>query len=247
MLHQTKLLCTILLVSLFTACHRPLHVSNTTGQVLLVDSTYKAVQDTQYLQSLAPIKEDLEKQLGAPIGYAPEALTVNRPECTMLNWACDALLAIAQKQCPNPVDMAVVNIGSMRCEWAAGEITFRNVFELMPFDNELVVLTLTGEEIHRLCEIVATNNGEGMAGLRLKARNGKVLQVEINGKSLEKDKTYTVATSDYLSQGNDGMLPLKNYIKYWNSEEKIRDLYIEYIKQVKVVQAKVDGRMDIQM
>ena len=247
MLHQTKLLCTILCILLFTACHRPLHVSKTTGQVLLVDSTYKAVQDTQYLQSLAPIKEDLEKQLGAPIGYAPEALTVNRPECTMLNWACDALLAIAQKQCPNPVDMAVVNIGSMRCEWAAGEITFRNVFELMPFDNELVVLTLTGEEIHRLCEIVATNNGEGMAGLRLKARNGKVLQVEINGKSLEKDKTYTVATSDYLSQGNDGMLPLKNYIKYWNSEEKIRDLYIEYIKQVKVVQAKVDGRMDIQM
>ena len=247
MLHHTKLLFAILLVSLFTACHRPLHVSKTTGQVLLVDSTYKAVQDTQYLQSLAPIKEDLEKQLGAPIGYAPEALTVNRPECTMLNWACDALLAIAQKQCPNPVDMAVVNIGSMRCEWAAGEITFRNVFELMPFDNELVVLTLTGEEIHRLCEIVATNNGEGMAGLRLKARNGKVLQVEINGKSLEKDKTYTVATSDYLSQGNDGMLPLKNHIQCWNSEEKIRDLYIEYIKQVKVVQAKVDGRMDIRL
>ena len=245
MLHHTKLLRTILLVSLFTACHRPLHVSKTTGQVLLVDSTYNAMQDTQYLQSLAPIKEDLEKQLGAPIGYAPEALTVNRPECTMLNWACDALLAIAQKHCPNPVDMAVVNIGSMRCEWAAGEITFRNVFELMPFDNELVVLTLTGEEIHRLCEIVATNNGEGMAGLRLKARNGKVLQVEINGKSLEKDKTYTVATSDYLSQGNDGMLPLKNHIQCWNSEEKIRDLYIEYIKQVKVVEAKVDGRMDV--
>ena len=247
MLHQTKLLCTILCILLFTACHRPLHVSKTTGQVLLVDSTYKAVQDTQHLQSLAPIKEDLEKQLGAPIGYAPEALTVNRPECTMLNWACDALLAIAQQQYHSPVDMAVVNIGSMRCEWAEGEITFRNVFELMPFDNELVVLTITGEEILRLCEIFATNNGEGVAGLRLKARNGKVLQVEINAKSLEKDKTYTVATSDYLSQGNDGMLPLKNYIKYWNSEEKIRDLYIEYIKQVKVVQAKVDGRMDIQM
>ena len=247
MLHQTKLLCTILFVSLFTACHRPLHVSKTTGQVLLVDSTYKAVQDTQYLQSLAPIKEDLEKQLGAPIGYAPEALQVYQPECPLLNWASDALLAIARQKCPEPVDVAVVNIGGMRCEWAAGDITFRNVFELMPFDNELVVLTLTGEEILRLCEIFAINNGEGVAGLRLKARNAKLLEVTINGNPIKKDKTYTVATSDYLSQGNDGMLPLKNHTHCWNSEEKIRDLYIEYIKQVKVVQAKVDGRMDIQM
>ena len=247
MLHHTKLFYTILLLLLFTACHRPLHVSKTTGQVLLVDSTYNAVQDTQYLQSLAPIKVDLENQLGTAIGYAPEALTVDRPECTMLNWACDALLAIAQQQYHSPVDMAVVNIGSMRCEWAAGEITFRNVFELMPFDNELVVLTLTGEEILRLCEIFAINNGEGVAGLQLKARNAKLLEVTVNGNPIKKDKTYTVATSDYLSQGNDGMTPLANYKDYWSSEEKIRDLYIEYIKQVKTVQAKVDGRMDIQM
>ena len=77
----------------------------------------------------------------------------------------------------------------------------------------------------------------------------KVMQQEavvtINGKAIEMDKTYTVATSDYLSQGNDGMLPLKNYIRCWNSEEKIRDLYIDYIKKVKIVEAKVDGRMSV--
>ena len=251
MLHQAKLLCTILFVSLFTACHRPLHVSKTTGQVLLVDSTYKAVQDTQYLQSLAPIKEDLEKQLGAPIGYAPEALRVYQPECPLLNWASDALLAIARQKCPDPVDVAVVNIRGMRCEWAAGDITFRNVFELMPFDNMLVVLTLKGSDLQQLCEIFAYSGGQGVAGMRIKAVGDRVMQqdalVTINGNPIEMDKTYTVATSDYLSQGNDGMLPLKNYIKYWNSEEKIRDLYIEYIKQVKVVQAKVDGRMDIRL
>lgn len=251
MLHHTKLLCTILLVSLFTACHRPLHVSKTTGQVLLVDSTYNAVQDTQYLQSLAPIKEDLEKQLGAPIGYAPEALRVYQPECPLLNWASDALLAIARQKCPEPVDVAVVNIGGMRCEWAAGDIAFRNVFELMPFDNMLVVLTLKGSDLQQLCEIFAYSGGQGVAGMRIKAIGDRVMQqdalVTINGNPIEMDKTYTVATSDYLSQGNDGMLPLKNHIQCWNSEEKIRDLYIEYIKQVKVVEAKVDGRMDIRL
>mgnify|MGYP003294623894 CR=1 FL=1 len=251
MLHHTKLFYTFLLISLFTACHRPLQVSKVTGQILLVDSTYNTVQDTQYLQSLAPIKADLEAQLGAPIGYAPEEMRVYQPECPMLNWASDALLAIAQDLYPEPVDVAVVNIGGMRCDWAAGDITVRNVFELMPFDNMLVVLTLKGSDLQQLGKIFAYSGGQGVAGMRVKAIGDRVMQqdalVTINGKPIEMDKTYTVATSDYLSQGNDGMLPLKNHIQCWNSEEKIRDLYIEYIKQVKVVQAKVDGRMDIQM
>ena len=119
----------------------------------------------------------------------------------------------------------------------------------MPFDNMLVVLTLKGSDLQQLGEIFAYSGGQGIAGMRIKAVGDKVMQqdalVTINGKAIEMDKTYTVATSDYLSQGNDGMLPLKNHIQCWNSEEKIRDLYIEYIKQVKVVEARVDGRMDV--
>ena len=158
---------------------------------------------------------------------------------------------MARQKSPEHVDVAVVNIGGMRCNWGAGDITFRHVFELMPFDNMLVVLTLKGSDLQQLCEIFAYSGGQGIAGMRIKAFGDKVMQqdalVTIGGKPIEMDKTYTVATSDYLSQGNDGMVPLKNYVEMWNSEEKIRDLYIEYIEQVKTVEAKVDGRMDITM
>jgi 2',3'-cyclic-nucleotide 2'-phosphodiesterase (5'-nucleotidase family) len=215
----------------------------------MIDSCLDAIQDSTYLLDLAPVKANMEHELNIPIGYAPEALPVYAPECPMLNWASDALLAIARERCPEPVDVAVVNIGGMRCEWAAGDITFKNVFELMPFDNMLVVLTLKGNDLQQLCEIFASTGGQGISGMRIQTVGDKVMQQEarvtINGKALDMDRTYTVATSDYLSQGNDGMLPLKYHTQCWNSQEKIRDLYIEYIKQVKTVTAKVDGRMGV--
>jgi 2',3'-cyclic-nucleotide 2'-phosphodiesterase (5'-nucleotidase family) len=215
----------------------------------MIDSCLDAIQDSTYLLDLAPVKANMEHELNIPIGYAPEALPVYAPECPMLNWASDALLAIARERCPEPVDVAVVNIGGMRCEWAAGDITFKNVFELMPFDNMLVVLTMKGNDLQQLCEIFASTGGQGIAGMRIQTVGDKVMQQEarvtINGKALDMDRTYTVATSDYLSQGNDGMLPLKYHTQCWNSQEKIRDLYIEYIKQVKTVTAKVDGRMGV--
>lgn len=244
-----KVLVILCMASVMVACHRPMRVAATKGEIIIIDSTLDEIQDTNYLKHIAPVKEELEVMLNDPIGYAPEAMPVYKPECPMLNWASDALLAIARELCPEPVDVAVVNIGGMRCEWAKGDITFRNVFELMPFDNMLVVLTLKGSDLQQLCEIFAYEGGQGIAGMRVKAVGDKVMQQEavvtINGKAIEMDKTYTVATSDYLSQGNDGMVPLKNYIRCWNSEEKIRDLYIEYIKKVKIVEAKVDGRMSV--
>lgn len=227
------------------ACHRPLHVAQINSELIMVDSTFDAMQDTAYLQYLSPMKAELERQLNIPIGYAPESMTVRQPECNMLNWASDALLALARQRYPSQVDMAVVNIGGMRTDWAAGDITRRHIFELMPFDNELVVLTLKGEHILQLCQACINRGGEGVAGLRIKARNGQLLSATINGKAIVPTASYTVATSDYLSQGNDGLTPLSLHEEMWRSEEKIRDLYIAYVQQVQTVQAQVDGRMDI--
>lgn len=240
-----KLLLLTLLIGSMLACHRPLHVVESSSQVIMIDSTLDDIQDTAYLKYIAPIKAELEQALNTPIGYAPALMTVQQPECNMLNWASDALLAMARQRYPSGVDMAVVNIGGMRTEWAMGDITQRHIFELMPFDNELVVLTMTGEEILHLCEVCVQRGGEGIAGMRIKARNGKLLSATIGGKKVVPTTLYTVATSDYLSQGNDGMTPLTRHEDLWRSEEKIRDLYIEYVQQVQTVAAQVDGRMDI--
>jgi len=70
-----------------------------------------------------------------------------------------------------------------------------------------------------------------------------VADVQIGGKALDINASYTVATSDYLSGGADHMDALTHYIDYWNSDLLIRDLYLQAVQQQDTIRAAVDGRM----
>ena len=120
--------------------------------------------------------------MNVQLGYAPEDLWVDAPECPMLNWATDALWEAAKKVYNGHVDIAIVNMGGMRCAWQAGPITRGNVFELMPFDNRLVVLTLKGKDVLDLCQSFATYGGQGVAGLRMIVVDGRLADVKVGGK-----------------------------------------------------------------
>jgi 2',3'-cyclic-nucleotide 2'-phosphodiesterase (5'-nucleotidase family) len=115
----------------------------------------------------------------------------------------------------------------------------------MPFDNQLVVLTLSGADLMELCESFVRCGGQGVAGLRLKAVDGMLAEVTIGGKVLETDKNYTVATSDYLAGGTDHMEALARYTDRWNSGLLIRDLYLRQVEEQDTIRAAVDGRMTI--
>ena len=236
----------IVLTVLLPACQRPLQVTSATTEAIPVNASADAIQDTVYLEQLAPVKADLEREMNVQIGYAPEDLWVAGPECPMLNWASDALWEAAKKAYDGRVDIAIVNMGGMRCAWSAGPVTRGNVFELMPFDNRLVVLTLSGEDILALCESFARYGGQGVAGMRVTIIDGKVADVQIGGKALNPKAEYTVATSDYLSGGADHMDALTRYTKYWNSDLLIRELYLDAVREQDTIRAAVDGRMTIE-
>jgi len=213
------------------ACHKQIQVTSVTTQAIPVDASADALQDTIYMKQLAPVKADLEREMNVAIGYAPERLWVAGPECPMLNWATDALWEAAKSVYPGKVDIAIVNMGGMRCEWPAGPITKGQVFELMPFDNELVVLTLKGEDIISLCESFAQYGGQGVAGMRVTVIDGHLADVQIGGKAVDPKAHYTVATSDYLSGGTDHMDALTRHVDYWKSDLKIRDLYLHAVRR----------------
>ena len=77
---KKSILYIALCLAMMVSCSRPQRVVHAEGEVILIDSTLDAIQDSDYLAYLAPIKADLEAKLGAPIGYAPKALEVYQPE-----------------------------------------------------------------------------------------------------------------------------------------------------------------------
>ena len=241
-----KVVIIALAVLSLTACNRkPVQVTGCTTEAISVDASTDALQDADYLAVLAPTKEALAREMDVQIGYLADTFWVAQPECPMLNWASDALWEAAKKACPKKVDMAVVNIGGMRCEWLPGRITRGQIYELMPFDNMLVVLTLKGSDVLDLCQGFADRGGEGVAGLRVKAVDGRLAEVMIDGRAVRSNGLYTVATSDYLMGGADHMDALTRYVDCWKSDLIIRDLYLEAVEQTDTIHAVLDGRMTL--
>ena len=244
-LYCLLLLAIGVVVYLFVRPSQPMQVVSVTTEAIPVDSTADAIQDADYIAYLAPTKADLEREMGVKLGYAPEALWVGGNECPLVNWASDALLDAAREVYPGKVDLAIVNVGGIRNVWPAGDITVGSVFEIMPFDNRLVVLTLTGEDILTLCQSFAKYGGQGVAGMRVTIIDNRLANVTIGGKAVNPKATYKVATSDYLSGGADHMEALTNHTDKWDSGLKIRDLYIQTVQKQGTVRAAVDGRMTI--
>jgi len=240
---QKSVFLLLVLVVLCACGHQSQRVTGCTTEAIRIDASLDGIQDAAYIAQLTPVKAVLEREMNVQIGYAPENMWVRDPECPMLNWASDALWEAAKKVYSGKVDIAIVNMGGMRCSWQAGPITRCDVFELMPFDNRLVVLTLKGSDIKALCESFATYGGQGVAGMRVKTKGGKLVEVKVGGKPLDLYKNYTVATSDYLSGGTDHMEALTRYTDYWNSDLLIRELYLEAVREQDTVRAAVDGRM----
>jgi len=124
------------------------------------------------------------------------------------------------------------------------------VFELMPFENELVILWIRGDKLIELAQFFARVGGEGESGLRMVIRNKKAEEVTIGGLPIDPAKLYSVATNDYCAGGNDNMVQLGQYEKRTNTGLKIRSVLIDYIKNEtkkgKLIQATLDGRISRQ-
>ena len=213
----------------------------------------------EYNGKAQKIKETIERygaeveEIKKPIigTTAVELAKTGNPDCTLMNFAADALFAMAQKHSDTKIDLALTNKGGLRSNIAKGNITYGDLYNVFPFENCLALLTLNGEQLTDLFKDIAKVGGEAISGATLTITpDGELLKATVGGKKIIPEKEYRIATSDYLSQGNDKLYTLsKGSNVVIKSDIPIRDLVIEYVaslhKEGKAVNAAPDGRITI--
>jgi len=216
---------------------------------IAIDSTANALADKSYNAYLQPFKQKVDGQMNEVIGQAAETMKGHAPESLLSNISADIYLQTATDFQGENVDIAIVNLGGLRTVVPAGDITVRKVFELMPFENELVLLWLKGDKLNELLQYFAGMGGEGVSGLRMEIKDGKAVNITINDKPLDPTKVYSIVTNDYLAGGNDKMVQLAQAEKRVNTGIKVRTMLLNYIKNEtkkgNKIQSKLDGRIKI--
>jgi 2',3'-cyclic-nucleotide 2'-phosphodiesterase (5'-nucleotidase family) len=149
---------------------------------------------------ILPYKLRLDSSLNQVVAFNNQDLNKGVPESSLANWFADCMLRVAQRTLKSKADVALFNLGGLRTEWGKGEILKSNVFELMPFENELVSVQISKHDFLNLIQVLSKKQGAPVAGFtaEINSTTGFVKSIKLP----DKDSIW-VLTSDYLMNGGD--------------------------------------------
>jgi 2',3'-cyclic-nucleotide 2'-phosphodiesterase (5'-nucleotidase family) len=231
-----------------TSCSTTLQKENTATQQYAIKATDTLAADESVLNYIAPFRDSLSVVMNEKVGYSANPMTKGLPESTLGNFVADACHAVAMNRCRTgaviPPDFTVLNSGGLRSALPAGVITRGNIYELMPFENGLVIVTMTSKGMQQLLRYIALRKGNPVSGIRMQLTDSSAQQVFINGIEINPSLEYRMVTSDYLANGGDNM----TFLKEMSSEAlgiKVRDAILEYLQQKEgdTLRVSTDGRI----
>lgn len=198
-----------------------------------------------------PYKSKLEVEMNTVIAYCDSALTKDGYEPTLGNFVLGSMEHYINFNKPGLKDQCIfiMNRGGLRNNLPKGEITKQNIFELMPFENELVILTIKGEKLKDCINSICTIGKILSFNMNFTIRNKVPEGIKILGNDIDGNKDYFIVVSDYLAGGGDNCTFFANPVKYEACNIKLRDVimnYCEYLTKNKThLKPFTDGRIKL--
>lgn len=188
--------------------------------------------DNGLVEMVAPYRKGVDDLMGKVIGKSAKELPNDQPG--LLNFVSDFVAERGGELIGEPVDVALMNVGSLRRGLPKGNITQGMIISMQPFMNKVLVMELSGKDLLEAMDVFASRDGDGVSESMMVTYDPtthKAVDVKIDGKPVDPNKIYRVATIDYLAGGGDYMVPLKRGEIIARSENIVYDDLISYIKQ----------------
>ncbi|MEP2277866.1 5'-nucleotidase [Maribacter sp.] len=238
----------ITLLNLVSCKNTPEHLTELTGKQIAIDTNYTSVDSIQ--KFIQPYHDRVESILDSTLAYAPYVIskTDGKFNTTAGNLMADIVLKetnpIFNKRTGNTIDIVLLNHGGIRSIISKGNVTSRTAYEVMPFENSVVVVELKGSSLLKMVDYLKkSKRAHPVAGMQLILnKDNSVKSFTIDGKPLDTDKSYYIATSDYLVTGGDNMNFFKDALSKTETDYKIRNAMIDFFSKVDTLAPKVDLR-----
>jgi 2',3'-cyclic-nucleotide 2'-phosphodiesterase (5'-nucleotidase family) len=189
-------------------------------------------KDSSVQKLLQPYADSVNGSMNTVLGQLAVDLDKRQPEGNLGNFMADAMKAMAEKYYQTTVDAAFINYGGIRLNGIkAGAITRGKIFELMPFDNIIILQKIKGSVLQQFLDHIVGRGGWPVAGITMQIKDKKAVNVMIGGKIIDPNMIYTIANSDYVANGGDNSDMLKT-IPQINNGFLLRDALIEYVQSL---------------
>jgi len=162
--------------------------------------------DSAMMVFLRPYADSVNQSMNEVIAEVGVLMEKKQPEGGLGNSMTDAFLFMAREKFGTHVDAAVMNYGGIRLPaLVPGPLTRGKIFELMPFDNLLLLQTLKGSVLQEFLDRTAAAGGWPVSGISYTIKGKKAVDVFVGNKPLNPEKEYVIANSDYIINGGDGI------------------------------------------
>lgn len=186
---------------------------------------------------------ELRELMGRRLTTSRGVMALGQPESVLGNLVTDMVRSLLPEKTGMEADVVILNRGGLRIPLPEGEVTVGTMFELLPFENYVVLLRFAGVELLRIADEIAVEGGEPVSGLTLVISDGGAREVLVGGERVDGERLYWVATNNWLADGGGPMPTLWEPRERIDTEVLIRDIFIEYLSARDVIEPLLDGRI----
>lgn len=240
-----------LIALVFIGCHPATRITQTKTEEYVFTPASDSAVDSVVLRKILPYREKMSGEMNIVLAGSDQALERGTPEGLLGDFVADACLFQFNKLYYPPdgktADFLFLNNGGLRKGLPKGNLTKGDIYELMPFENELVVLTLEGSSVKKIFNFIASKDGAPVSGVRFQIRDHEAVNIFVGETPFDSTRVYKVVTSDYLANGGDQYSFLSEAKNRESVGLKVRDAIIQHLyikgKTEERINLSLDGRI----